>query len=176
MEFLAVFGGISAAASIIGEMEVCSTNLRRLYHDLRYAKKEVKLLRLEVSNCRDLTSLFHEITRSVQMRATQVGRNRKLDRCIRQQSAIAHEQIDGLLEKLEPLRKDSDATRFQKSMARIQWYLNKDDILLPLKTLESVKASLNLWSTLLLLDQKIFNISKIAETNIEGRRQLLTEM
>lgn len=171
-----MIGGISAALSILGEMEVCSTKLRGLYHDLTYAKKEVKLLRLEVSTCRRLTTMFHEITKSVQMRATQVGQNRKLDRCIRQQSAMAREQIDGLLEKLEPLRKDSDATRLQKYMARIQWYLNKDGILLPLKTLESVRASLSLWSTLLLLDQNIFNVSKIAETDIEGRRQLLTEM
>lgn len=173
MEFL---GAVSAGVSLFGELEACGKSLRRFSRDIRMAKKEVKLLKYEIANCRVLASIFEEAISPVENRVMQMAREKNLDQRLRDQSRLAHDQIREITHKLKPLSRGRNSNGFEKFRAKVRWHFTKDDIQLPLAALASVKASLNLLSTLSILDSAITKLSKIPISDHGTKSQLLARM
>jgi hypothetical protein len=169
-------GAISAVTSLFCELEACGKSLHRFSRDIRMAKKEVKLLKYEIQNCQVLASIFGEAISSVGNRVMQMAREKKLDQRLRDQSKLAHDQILEITRKLRPLSRGKKSNGFQKFRAKVRWHFTKDDLHLPMAALASVKASLNLLTTLSLLDSAIAALSKIPASNNTTEAQLLAQM
>lgn len=142
------------ATSLFSELEACSKSLCRFSRDDRMAKKEVKQLKHEIANCRVLASIFEEVISPIQNRVMRIARENNLDQRLREQSKLAHDQIRDISHKLKPLHRRKSAG-FEEFRAKIRWYFTKGDFQFPIATLGSVKASLNLLTTLSLLDSAI---------------------
>jgi hypothetical protein len=170
-----IIGAVSAGVSLFGELEACGKSLRRFSRDIRMAKKEVKLLKYEIANCRILASIFEAIT-PVENRVIRMAREKNLEQRLRDQSRLAHDQIREITHKLKPLSPGRKSNGFEKFRAKVRWHFTKDDIQLPLAALASVKASLALLSTLSILDATITKHSKIPTSDLESKSQLLARM
>ncbi|OQE43635.1 hypothetical protein PENCOP_c003G05902 [Penicillium coprophilum] len=164
-----------AAFSLFSELEACGKSLCRFSRDIRMAKKEVKLLKQEISNCRLLASIFEEVIRPVQNKVMQIAREEKLDQRLRDQSKLAHDQIREITHKLRPLHRGK-STGFTKLQAKIRWHFTKDDLQFPMATLGSVKSSLNLLTTLSLLDSAVASFSRVPNSDHAGRVQALEKI
>jgi hypothetical protein len=78
--------------------------------------------------------------------------------------------------KLKPLYRSDHATSLGKVLAKIRWHFTKDELQLPLAALGSVKASLNLLGTIAMLELATINYSKIPESDLGKKSQLLSRM
>ncbi|KGO73309.1 hypothetical protein PITC_086080 [Penicillium italicum] len=128
------------------------------------AKKEVKLLKHEIANCRVLASIFEEVISPIQNNVMRIAREHNLDQRLREQSKLAHDQIREITVKLKPLHRRNSAG-FEKFRAKIRWHFTKDDFQFPMATLGSVKASLNLLATLSVLDSAVANFHRVPNSD-----------
>jgi hypothetical protein len=82
----------------------------------------------------------------------QLAREQQLEEILNSQATFAFDQIDDIVLKLGPLKKDTNATRIDKFIAKLRWHLTKDEVRVPLIMLSSVKLSLTAFTCLLVLD------------------------
>ncbi|KAJ5169818.1 uncharacterized protein N7500_002601 [Penicillium coprophilum] len=104
-----------------------------------------------------------------------IAREEKLDQRLRDQSKLAHDQIREITHKLRPLHRGK-STGFTKLQAKIRWHFTKDDLQFPMATLGSVKSSLNLLTTLSLLDSAVASFSRVPSSDHAGRVQALEKI
>ncbi|KAJ5503953.1 hypothetical protein N7463_006827 [Penicillium fimorum] len=164
-----------AAISLFGELEACGESLCRFSRDIRMAKKEVKLLRYEIANCRVLASIFEEIISPIQNSVMRIAKENKLDQRLRDQSKLAHDQIREITHKLRPLHRGT-STGLTKFRAKIRWHFTKDDFQSPMATLENVKSSLNLLATLSMLDSATVDFSRVPNSDYTRKLQVLEKI
>ncbi|KGO47970.1 hypothetical protein PEX1_091580 [Penicillium expansum] len=136
------------------------------------AKKEILLLKHEIANCRVLASIFEEVISPIQNNAMRIAREQNLDQRLQVQSKLAHDQIREIAYKLKPLHRRNSAG-FAKLRANIRWHFTKDDFQFPMATLGSVKASLNLLTSLSLLDSAVANFHRAPDSDSITRSQAL---
>ncbi|KAJ5088923.1 hypothetical protein N7456_012539 [Penicillium angulare] len=168
-------GAVSSVFAIYNQLELCGKRLHRLKHNFRIAKEEVNLLTDEVSACQALFGIFRHVSRPLENRVMQLARQEKLEETLQSQAAFAYQQISEITSKLEPLRKQSNANRFDQFIAKLRWHWTKDDIQLPLLTLASVKISLTAFTCLLFLDSCLANMKRPSLSEAEIR-SLKTQM
>ncbi|KAJ5779727.1 hypothetical protein N7457_007447 [Penicillium paradoxum] len=161
-----------AAMSLFYELEKCGKSLHGFSRDMHMPKKEVKLLKTEVNNCRVLASIFEETIKPVQGRVMQIARERDLERSLASQSRLALEQILEITRKLRPLSRHK-RTGLENFQAKIRWHFAKGDIDAPIAVLQTVKASLNLLSTLSILDCAVASATRDQISNPASIYQVL---
>jgi hypothetical protein len=164
-----------AAISLFGQLDACGKSLCRFSRDIRMAKNEVKLLKYEIANCRLLASIFEEVISPIQNTVMRMARQKNLDQRLCDQSKMAHDQIREISQKLKPLYRGK-STGFEKFQAKIRWHFVKDDFQLPMATLGSVKSSLNLLTSLVMLDSAIANFRNIPNSDPVGKSQALDKV
>ncbi|KAJ5374635.1 hypothetical protein N7517_006641 [Penicillium concentricum] len=170
-----VAGLAFAAFSLFSELEACGKSLCRFSRDIRMAKKEVKLLKYEIANCRVLASIFEEVISPIQNNVMRIAREKNLDQRLRDQSKLAHDQIREITHKLKPLHRGK-STGFQKFRAQIRWHFTKDDFQFPMATLESVKSSLGLLASLSVLDSAIADFARVPNSDSIRMSQALEKI
>ncbi|KAJ5740114.1 hypothetical protein N7533_012898 [Penicillium manginii] len=170
------FSTVAAGIALLSQLDACSISLRRFARDFRMAEEDLRLLRYEVQNCRILASMFYDAVAPLPTRVMQQALEQKLDQRLRRQSKLAHNQIRGIKLKLKPLYRSDHATSLGKVLAKIRWHFTKDELQLPLAALGSVKASLNLLGTIAMLELATINYSKIPESDLGKKSQLLSRM
>ncbi|CAI7572033.1 unnamed protein product [Penicillium glandicola] len=167
-----VAGIAFAIPSLFSELVACVKSLHRFSRDIRMAKKEVKLLRLEIENCRLLASIFEEVIRPIENKVMQIARATNLEQQLREQSKLAHDQIRDIAHKLKPLHRGK-SSGLEKFRAKIRWHFTKDDFQFPMATLGSVKSSLNLLASFSMLDSAVANFSQIPDADVTIKSQAL---
>jgi hypothetical protein len=90
----------------------------------------------------------------------QLARTQHLEKILNSQATFAFGQIDDIVLKFEPLKKDTNASGFDKFIAKIRWHLTKDEVQVPLIMLSSVKLSLTAFTCLLVLDCSIADLGR----------------
>ncbi|KXG53176.1 uncharacterized protein PGRI_002260 [Penicillium griseofulvum] len=88
---------------------------------------------------------------------------------------MAHDQIREISHKLKPLYRGK-STSFEKFQAKIRWHFVKDDFQVPIATLGSVKSSLNLLTSLAMLDSAIANFSRVPNWDPVRKSQALDKI
>ncbi|KAJ5594126.1 uncharacterized protein N7459_000334 [Penicillium hispanicum] len=170
------FSTAAAAVALIGQLDACSKSLRRFTRNLRTAKEEIKLLRLEVRSCREIAGLFYDAVAQYETTALQKAQEKNIDQQLREQSQLAHQQIRAILCRLGPLTKKRETSAFERIRAHVRWHFVKNDTCLPLATLGCVKGSLTLLGQVVLLDWFITNFSRIPESDSELKVQARSRM
>lgn len=155
-----VIGGVSSALAIYNQLEKCGKRLHRLKHNFRIAKQEVNLLEDEISSCQSLFGIFSHISRPLDNRVMILARQQQLEETLNSQAAFAFEQIVEIFLKLDPLRKQSNASRFDQIIAKLRWHWMKNEVQVPLLTLVSVKITLSAFNCLLILDLCLRDIKR----------------
>lgn len=169
-----VLSGVASGAAFFSLLKECGQSLRHLYENIQTAKKEVNLLMGEVSNCQDLFDIFDRISSPTGDRVTQLAHKKGMAKTLLAQADLACEQIDRITLRLEPLRKDSDASPFDQLRAKVRWHFTKDEVQFPMAALSSVKQSLTLLSSLLALDHWNMACSNASMANTEQQSILLS--
>lgn len=133
-------GTVASVFAIYNQLEQCVKRLHQLKHNFRVAKQEVNLLADEVSACQSLFGIFTHISRPLEKRVMQLAGKQQLEKVLNSHAIFAFGQIDDIVLKLDPLEKDTNATLFDKFIAKLRWHLTKDDVQIPLITLSSLTA------------------------------------
>lgn len=81
-----------------------------------------------------------------------------------------------MLKRLRPLDKRANSRSLEKLLAVIKWNLYRQEIQFPIGTLASVKSSLELLGTILLLDKNVSQIRFDHTLNQTERKSLLLTM
>lgn len=121
-------GTVASVFAIYNQLEQCGKRLHHLKYNFRVAKEEVNLLADEVSACQSLFGIFTHISRPLENLIMQLAREQQLEKILKSQATFAFGQIEDIVLKLEPLKKDANATRFDKFIAKLRWHLTKDDV------------------------------------------------
>ena len=145
-------GAVASIFAIYDQLEKCGKRLHQLKHNFQVAKQEVNLLADEVSACQSLFGIFRYISPPPDNRVMQLARAQHLEDILISQATFAFDQIDDIVLKLEPLRRNTHANGFDKILAKLRWHLTKDAAQVPLIMLSSVKLSLTAFTCLLILD------------------------
>jgi hypothetical protein len=153
-------GTVASVFAIYNQLEQCRQRLHQLKHNFRIAKQEVNLLADKVSACQSLFGIFRHISHPLENRVMQLARAQNLEKILNSQATFAFGQIDDIMLKLKPLKKNSSATSFDKVIAKLRWHLTKDEAQLPLIMLSSVKISLTAFTCLLVLDCSVADLRR----------------
>ncbi|KAI2785826.1 hypothetical protein POX_h09587 [Penicillium oxalicum] len=103
----------------------------------------------------------------------QLAREQQLEKILNSQATLAFGHIDDIVLKLEPLKADANATRFDKFIAKLRWHLTKDEAQVPLITLNSVKLSLTALTCLLVLDSSMADLRSQSISESEKETMIL---
>ena len=153
-------GTVASVFAIYNQLEQCGKRLHQLKHNFRVAKQEVNLLADEVSACQSLFGIFRHIGHPLENRVMQLARAQSLEKILNSQATFAFGQINEIVLKLEPLKKDTNASGFDKIIAKLRWHLTKDEVQVPLIMLSSVKISLTALTCLLVLDCSVADLRR----------------
>ncbi|KAJ5778498.1 hypothetical protein N7520_001744 [Penicillium odoratum] len=148
-------GAVSSIFAIYNQLEECGKRLHRLKHDFRIAKQEVNLLADESP---------------ARKKVMELARKQQLEDTLSCQANFAFGQISEIVLKLEPLRKQSNASQFDQFIAKLRWHWTKDEVQLPLLTLNSVKISLTAFNCLFILEFWIADMKRpsVSETEMKS--------
>lgn len=169
--------GIGELAAVLGiavQLGDFSQSLKRSLRTLTHAQKEVKDVYLEVSNFSSLLQLFRRTAKSIPSNASdllQEAKSQKLIDKLIEQSSDVRDSIKEYTVKVKSLRKDK-TTVIARCRARLQWFLNKGDVLLMRASMDSVKHSLNLFSIIIHLNITSKNLDMLQQPS----QDLLDEM
>lgn len=174
---MAAVGEAASVIAIYVQLEACIKGLRRLYKSFKFAKQEVRQMMEEVQVCQGLSQIFNEISRPLGSRVITLAREKKLDELLQSQATSAQEQTDRMTTKLKPLmnRGRGSPSRFEELWAQVWWHYTKHEGQALLVTLGTVKHSLTLLSSLLLLDNSLTMISQLS-TASQGYALLWSQM
>lgn len=105
-------GTVASVFAIYNQLEQCGKRLHHLKYNFRVAKEEVNLLADEVSACQSLFGIFTHISRPLENLIMQLAREQQLEKILKSQATFAFGQIEDIVLKLEPLKKDAQCYSF----------------------------------------------------------------
>jgi hypothetical protein len=170
---LIMTGGLESLPIQLGKY---ATSLYRFHRNVRYAGADIDMLRNEVKACRSLALMFNETTKEIQGQAKEKAHQSGVDQIIVEQATEAYSRIGRLLKRLEPLQKSANSNPMEKLLAMIRWVIYKQEVQVPIVILGSVKSSLLLLSTILLLDNNVSKIRSDSTLSQTERESLLSTM
>ncbi|KAK5790598.1 hypothetical protein VI817_007885 [Penicillium citrinum] len=170
-----LFSGVASVVTVCGQLETCVGGLRQLYISLRFAKRDVRQLLEEIYICQSLFGIFNNVTRPLGSEVMKMAHKRKLDQALRTQATSALEQINHIMTKFEPLIKESRPSSFEELLAKVRWHFTKQEIQALMITLNTVKYSLSLLSSLLALESSLASFSQQSTAN-DNHDSLLSQM
>lgn len=170
---ITITGGFEILPIQLGQY---ARRLYRFYRTVQYAGSDIELLRKEVKVCRSLALMFNETTKEIQSPVKAKARESKIDRLIVEQSTEAYSRIERLLELLKPLHKGVNSNPIERLLAVIRWNFYKQEIQIPIASLASVKSSLQLLLTILMLDKNLSKIHTDSTLSKTERETLLSTM
>ncbi|KAH8696502.1 hypothetical protein BGW36DRAFT_462352 [Talaromyces proteolyticus] len=171
-----VVGAVSALASLSGQMTKCGKELNTFCYNLRYARREIGMLKNEVNTCRSLTLMFDDTTEQIKGKVMEMALQHGVDKMIREQASMAFKQIDRLLDRLTPLHEGSNSRPIEQLVAKVKWHFGKDSIQLPITTLMSVKISLILLAAILTLEKNVAEVLRNTALSDGERANLLRKI
>ena len=161
MDPLAAIGGVAAALQIALELSKLARKLKRCIRNMKHALVEVECLLCEIMI---FAGLLHSFSDTIGMikdcTVFQEAEQSGLDKQIIRQSKRAKRQVEDLLVKLEPLRKDSGAAGWYKTLLRYRWSRQKGEVGLLQAQLNVAKMNLTLFISVMSL-AKIIEYAKI---------------
>lgn len=165
-----------SAIAIYDQLEKCISRLRRLYRHFKVAKQEVLQLIEEASTCQGLSEIFHDICQPLDTKVIKQAREKGLEQVLHSQAVSAREKIDRISFNLKPLMKSGkNYSQLDQIIAKICWYFEKQEGQAILVTLGTMKATLNLLTSLLNLDISL-NILSQASTTQQAQESILKQM
>jgi hypothetical protein len=170
---LFITGGLESLPIQLGKY---ATSLYRFHRNARYAGADIDMLRKEVDACRSLALLFNESTKEIEGQAKEKARQSGIDQIIVEQSTDAYSKIERLFKRLAPLQKSANSNPMEKLLAVIRWNIYRQEIQVPIVTLGSVKSSLQLLGTILLLDKNVSKVRFDSSLSQSERKSLLSTM
>jgi hypothetical protein len=156
-EALAVFGAFSATASLFSDFSHLSIRLNYYARHLKYAKAEIEQVDLEMAAFNFFLENFHETVNRPEARNTplmQAAIKADLDTKLTRHSGLILDSADRMLYKLKPLRDDKDSSFWRRSIPRLRWTTEKDDVQTLQTSLISVKTSMQLFVSMLNINEK----------------------
>lgn len=161
-EALAAISAFSAVASLVSEFAQLGIRLNYYARHLKHAQREIEEIDLEVSTFNVILKIFNETVNRPEARnmplmqeAIKAGLATKLKR----HSEMVLSSADTMLCKLKPLRDDKGSSFWGRGIARFIWIVEKDEVQ-PLKTtLNSIKLSMQLFYTNVLISDILGKIN-----------------
>lgn len=166
-------GGLEGLPIQLGKY---AKSLYKFHRNSLYAIPDIDMLRKEVRVFCSIVVVFNESTKEIQSQTKEKIRKRELDRMIVEQTTEAYRRIKMLLKRLEPLQESSKSNLLEKLFAMMRWNLSKEEIQIPIVTLASVKSSLQLLLSLLLMDKNVSKIQYDPTLTQDERKSLLSTM
>lgn len=170
-----LFSGVASVVTVCGQLETCVNGLRQLYITLKFAKRDVRQLMEEVYICQSLFGIFNDVTRPLGSEVMKVAHKEKLDEALQTQATSALEQIKHIMTKFKPLTEESSPSSFEELLAKVRWHFTKQEIQALMITLNTVKYSLSLLSSLLALESSLASFLQQSTAN-DNRDSLLSQM
>jgi hypothetical protein len=142
-------GGISAGITVGSGLSTLAKTLARAHKTLRYAKEEIKQIKLSLRNIIELREMFNDAIRDALEVQTCITSDqaKKLHENFENEGRFIWKRIHSLLDVLRPLSSERHAPRSSRLYARIQWYFKKDEILLLRASMDSLHISMLLFAT-----------------------------
>lgn len=170
-----LFSGVASVATVCGQLETCVNGLRQLYITLKFAKRDVRQLMEEVYICQSLFGIFNDVTRPLGSEVMEVAHEEKLDEALQTQASSALEQTNHIMTKFKPLIEEGSLNSFEELLAKVRWHFTKQEIQALMITLNTVKYSLSLLSSLLALESSLASFAHQSTAN-DNHDPLLSQM
>jgi hypothetical protein len=151
MEVAAAVPGFVALAAGFAKTAV---SLYRMAEAVKRARPQIERLASEARTFAHSLSDLEELFNSAE-HPTRLSRNRKIRREIKRQGEYALGLLNGLLNKLKPLRSHTQYSRMQIVMAHVKWQFHTDDFRDIIASMDSTKTSATLLVTLCTLEQLV---------------------
>lgn len=148
-----VVGAISGALTITSALTWSLRELRTVHQVLRYANDEVEEIKLSLKNNLSLSKMFGRAMQEASKVKGCLGKRniRRLERNLEKEAESIKARICRLLDTLNLLRRDGDIPRALLWVGKIQWYWNRDRVLLLHASMDSLQSSMNLFSNIVTL-------------------------
>jgi hypothetical protein len=112
----------------------------------------------EIYICQGLFDIFNDVTRPLGSEVMELARKKKLDEALQTQATSALEQTNHIMNKFKPLIEEGRPNSFEEVLAKVRWHFTKQEIQALMITLNTVKCSLSLLSSLLSLESSLASL------------------
>ena len=164
-----MIGAISAMMTIAGQIADLSGRFRRCTKALSHAKEDIQGIETETTIFINFLYLFDDTMQNMVRKKSPSARDaRKIElvRTISRQSEIILTKTKNLLVKVDPLRTDKTHSLILRTIAKWKWLADKGDVETLLRTLNSTKLNLLLFTRLLEWDDLNEEIARLRAANV----------
>ena len=162
-EALAAIGAFSAIVTVISEFRKVRKRVKQCARSLKYAKEEFEDISKDIKDFIQQMRLFKVVgTQSEELGSCITIKASKIGESIASRGRSSIERIDVLLESVQNLRSDADASQVKYLIARWKWHTQKEELAPVLRYLDSVKLSAMFLIEIIQLD---LNLTRMRTSN-----------